>query len=118
MVLSLKIKQLKELLGEGILTQEEFDEQKNALLKSNIQSDSVQDTESETIEIKMAATDAKTGEPCCPYCGSTKIKSRRGKLGRIAAVSTMGMANMAIPKSAVKCFTCGKLFNRGSLEQR
>jgi len=113
-----EIKQLKELLDEGILTQEEFDEQKNALLKSNIQNDSGQDSTPETIEIKMAATDAKTGEPCCPYCGSTKIKSRRGKLGRVASVYTLGMANMAIPKSTVKCYTCGKLFNRNSLEKR
>ena len=57
-----EIKQLKELLDEGILTQEEFDEQKNALLKNNIQSDSVENSESETAQEAVEQTQNESNE--------------------------------------------------------
>ena len=105
-----ELRKLKELLDEDILSQEEFDLEKSKLLNTDkVESDVDEDTDVESLKEETVSA---SGEPSCPYCGSTKLKTRRNKAGRIAAISTMGMYNMAIPKTAVKCKTCGKTFSR------
>jgi predicted RNA-binding Zn-ribbon protein involved in translation (DUF1610 family) len=107
---------LKELLDSGVLSQEEFDIEKEKLLNQDKSPDDTS-KEVDVYSLKEAQIDEKTGEPSCPYCGGTNIKTRRNKAARFAAISTLGMANMAIPKTAVKCKSCGKTFSRRNIKK-
>ena len=67
-----ELKKLKELLDSGVLSQEEFDAEKEKLLDSDGETTDVD-------KLEEAVVDEKTGEASCPKCGSTKLKARRNK---------------------------------------
>jgi len=112
-----EIKKLKELLDEGVLSQEEFDSEKSNLLNENEEEagDSKEDIELDNLE--EASIDPKTGEASCPKCGSTNLKARRNKAARFTAVATLGLSNTLVPKTAVRCKSCNNLFSRREIRK-
>ena len=108
-----ELKKLKELLDSGVLSQEEFDVEKEKLLNSD-------DSEEETTDVdklEEAVVDEKTGEASCPKCASTNLKARRNKAARLSAVATLGMSNALVPKTAVRCKSCNHLFSRRQIRK-
>jgi len=105
-----ELKKLKELLDSGVLSQEEFDVEKEKLLDSDGETTDVD-------KLEEAAVDEKTGEASCPKCGSTKLKARRNKAARFSAVATLGMSNALVPKTAVRCKSCNHLFSRRQIRK-
>ncbi len=59
------------------------------------------------------AGDQTAGGLACPKCGGTQFKAKRGRLGKLIGVATVGVGALAVPKRWVKCETCGTEYQRG-----
>ena len=108
---------LKELLDSGVLTQEEFDIEKEKLLNQDSNTEST--SEEESVEnLQEATIDEKTGEPACPYCGGTNIKTSKeiGVNFKHSKGSVVGLRWTNYDE--VKCNTCGKTYWKNIKEKR
>lgn len=62
---------------------------------------------------KAADRDDTTGTLRCPKCGGTQFEAKRSGRGKAIGVVTLGVGAVLMPKSRVRCVTCGKEFKRG-----
>lgn len=49
----------------------------------------------------------------CPKCGSTQFKAKRTAFGKAAAITTIGVGAVLVPKRQVRCVACGTTYKRG-----
>lgn len=49
----------------------------------------------------------------CPKCGGTQFKAKRRGAAKLATGATLGVGALLVPKTRVKCVTCGTEYVRG-----
>lgn len=64
-------------------------------------------------KLSKAADRDEGGALHCPKCGGTQFESKRSGRGKALGVVTLGVGAVLMPKSRVRCVTCGKEFKRG-----
>lgn len=85
---------LKKLLDEKVLTQDEFEQAKEELLSSNLKKDFTQ--------IKQESTQENNTKSTCSNCGGTNFKLVRSTGGKIAF-------GLLAKKNRAQCQSCGQL---------
>ena len=85
---------LKKLLDEKVLTQDEFEQAKEELLSSNVKKDFTQ--------IKQESTQVNNTKSTCSNCGGTNFKLVRSTGGKIAF-------GLLAKKNRAQCQSCGQL---------
>lgn len=112
-----EIKKLKELLDDGILTEEEFNKEKNKLLnkeKTERINNYMQEMDNKysSTPSSQSVQNVYTGEAGCPRCGSTRLQNTRSRTSKLIGKFTLGFSNLIYPKTAVRCLACNKYFLR------
>lgn len=60
-----------------------------------------------------AVGDRSAGILACPSCGGTQFKAKRRGAAKLIGLSLSPLGALAMPKTRVKCITCGKEYLRG-----
>ena len=116
-----ELKKLKNLYDEGILTEDEYLNEKNKLLnieetQSNenpLNDFSPQNLINSQPKIDSSHLNVSTGEASCPRCDSTRLQFKRGRLISVfRRIPLLGIIFGIFPNTGVICLACGKQFSR------
>jgi len=57
--------------------------------------------------------DTSSGTLACPKCKGTQFKAKRRGSAKVVGAATFGVGALLVPKTRVKCVTCGTEYLRG-----